>query len=71
MAAGKPALHQPESLTAKPFGAIPGYCVPKTAGKRKAYPVIRQIAVQYKELRAPAAEMPALAKNLPNLVPFL
>jgi len=71
MPAAKIRLHQPESFTAKTPGAIPDNGIPKTPGKGKTYPVVGQIVLQYKKLRAPAAIPLTLAKNLFDLIPSL
>jgi hypothetical protein len=68
MAAAKIRLHQPESFTAKTSGAVSGNGVPKTTGKGKTYPVMGQIVLQYKKLRAPASIPFSPAKNLFDLV---
>jgi hypothetical protein len=61
----------PVSLAADSPGTVSGNSISKPSGKCKAYPVVGQFVLQYKELRAPAAKPLAPAENLPNFVPSL
>jgi len=71
VAAAKTWINQPESLPPKTLGAVSFDRRPEALGQRKAYPIVGQLVLFYEKFRAPTANPPAIAKNVPNFVPSL
>jgi len=54
----------------EPSGPVPPNRTRKTSGESEAYPIAVKTVFKNKELRAPTADTPTLAKNFLYIAPF-